>query len=123
MDWIVKESINAMRIAIPLAGGRLAAHFGHCEEFALVDVDGGTPPGLTVRSVPAPPHQPGLLPRWLQEQRVNTVIAGGMGSRAMALFAESGIQVVTGAPDEGPEALARAFLDRSLVTGGNVCDH
>ena len=28
-----------MRIAIPLAGGKLAMHFGHCEQFALFDVD------------------------------------------------------------------------------------
>ena len=28
-----------MRIAIPMADGRLAQHFGHCEKFALVDVD------------------------------------------------------------------------------------
>ena len=28
-----------MRIAIPIADGKLAMHFGHCERFALVDVD------------------------------------------------------------------------------------
>lgn len=28
-----------MRIAIPLADGKLAMHFGHCERFALVDID------------------------------------------------------------------------------------
>ena len=31
-----------MKIAIPLAAGRLCMHFGHCEQFALVDVDGAT---------------------------------------------------------------------------------
>ena len=28
-----------MKIAIPLANGKLTMHFGHCEGFALVDVD------------------------------------------------------------------------------------
>ena len=28
-----------MKIAIPVTGGRLSAHFGHCERFALIDVD------------------------------------------------------------------------------------
>jgi predicted Fe-Mo cluster-binding NifX family protein len=28
-----------MRIAIPLGGEQLSPHFGHCERFALVDVD------------------------------------------------------------------------------------
>jgi len=28
-----------MKIAIPLAEGKLTMHFGHCSSFALVDVD------------------------------------------------------------------------------------
>jgi len=28
-----------MRIAIPVSEGQLAQHFGHCEMFALLDVD------------------------------------------------------------------------------------
>ncbi len=28
-----------MKIAIPLAEGKLTMHFGHCASFALVDVD------------------------------------------------------------------------------------
>ena len=30
---------TTMRFAIPLAEGQLCMHFGHCEQFALVDVD------------------------------------------------------------------------------------
>ena len=33
-----KEKTN-MKIAIPLADGKLSAHFGHCERFALIEVD------------------------------------------------------------------------------------
>jgi predicted Fe-Mo cluster-binding NifX family protein len=46
-----------------------------------------------------------------------------MGSRAQALFSQSGISVVTGAPSVEPEAAAKAYLDGSLVIGDNVCDH
>ena len=28
-----------MKVAIPLAEGKLTAHFGHCQEFALVEVE------------------------------------------------------------------------------------
>jgi predicted Fe-Mo cluster-binding NifX family protein len=28
-----------MKIAIPLTAGRLSAHFGHCEQFALIEAD------------------------------------------------------------------------------------
>jgi len=31
-----------MKIAIPLAGGKLSAHFGHCQEFAIIDADPAT---------------------------------------------------------------------------------
>jgi predicted Fe-Mo cluster-binding NifX family protein len=46
-----------------------------------------------------------------------------MGSRAMALFEECGIRVVTGAPDLDVETRVKSFLEGSLVTGGNVCNH
>jgi len=112
-----------MRIAIPVAEGRLAMHFGHCEQFALIDVDEETGDIGGSELVEAPQHEPGLLPRWLAQRGVGVVIAGGMGRRAMGLFAESGIQVAVGAPVESPEELARQFLAGSLVTGDNVCDH
>lgn len=112
-----------MRIAIPLAEGRLCMHFGHCQQFALVDVDDGQKAVLDTRLVTPPPHAPGLLPKWLGEQGADVVIAGGMGSRAQALFQQDGITVVAGAPGDTPEQLAQAYLNGTLETGDNVCDH
>jgi len=43
--------------------------------------------------IDAPPHEPGLLPRWLHEQGAHLIIAGGMGHRAQELFVQNGIQV------------------------------
>jgi len=112
-----------LRIAVPVAEGRLATHFGHCEQFALIDVDQAEGAVLQTELVRAPEHQPGLLPRWLAERGVRVVIAGGMARRALDLFAQSGIQVAIGAPVESPEHLATAFLDGTLQVGENVCDH
>jgi len=70
-----------------------------------------------------PPHEPGVLPGWLHELGVGVVIAGGMGQRAIELFAQKGIKVVTGALGGGPEQLVRQYLTIILVTGENVCDH
>ena len=86
-----------MRFAVPIADGRLCMHFGHCQQFALVDVAETKTRALTTTYVTPPPHEPGLLPRWLHEQGVNIVIAGGLG-QAQQLFAQSGITVVVGAP-------------------------
>jgi predicted Fe-Mo cluster-binding NifX family protein len=112
-----------MKIAIPLANGKLAMHFGHCERFALVDVDAPEKKIVSREEIEAPPHQPGLLPSWLAERGATMIIAGGMGQRALGLFAEQGIQVVVGAAAETPEKLVLDYLAGSLRAGENVCDH
>ena len=82
-----------MKFALPLAGGKLCMHFGHCEEFAIVDVDDSTKSIKGTTKVTPPPHEPGLLPRWLHDQGTTHVIAGGMGMGAQEKFLAAGIQV------------------------------
>jgi len=112
-----------MKIALPLANGTLAVHFGHCEQFALIEVDPAENKIVQRQDLIAPAHEPGLLPRWLAERGADLIIAGGMGQRAQGLFAEHGIQVVIGAPAESPELLVAAYLDGTLQSGDNLCDH
>ena len=112
-----------MRIAIPVANAQLSMHFGHCEQFALFDVDEGKKAITRKEIVQAPDHQPGLLPRWLAERGVDVVIAGGMGMRAQQMFASQNIRVGVGAPAGEPEAIALAYVSGTLETGPNVCDH
>jgi predicted Fe-Mo cluster-binding NifX family protein len=111
------------KIAIPQANGKLAMHFGHCESFALVEVDMDAKKIINVSAIDSPPHEPGLLPRFLAEKGANMIIAGGMGNRAQNLFTENGIEVLVGAPAESPEDLVNSFLSGSLATGVNMCDH
>jgi len=108
-----------MKFAIPMVNGKLTAHFGHCQEFAFVNVENNTIQGKEVLT--PPPHEPGVLPKWIYDQGANVVIAGGMGHRAISLFNQAGIQVITGAPIEEPEALVTAYLNNSLTTGDNMC--
>lgn len=122
-EIVERNQDNHMRIAIPLADGKLATHFGHCERFALIDVDPSTKTILKREDIVPPPHEPGLLPPWLAERGASMIIAGGMGQRAQGLFAGQGIQVVIGAPAETPEALATAYMAGTLQSGKNVCDH
>lgn len=112
-----------MRIAIPLAKGILAPHFGHCEKFALIDADPASGKILTRTETSPPPHEPGLFPAWLADRGATHIIAGGMGQRAQGLFAQNGIQVLVGAPDEPPEVIVTSFLAGSLRSGENLCDH
>lgn len=112
-----------MKYAIPVSGGMLSAHFGHCEHFALIDVDEKGKKIQGKELVASPGHQPGLLPEWLARQGVSVVIAGGMGSRAQSLFNQSGINVIIGASPDNPEKIVMDYLNGKLVTGDNVCDH
>jgi Mrp family chromosome partitioning ATPase/predicted Fe-Mo cluster-binding NifX family protein len=113
--------MNKIIFAIPLVEGRLCSHFGHCEQFALIETENGQIQGKSMHT--PPPHEPGVLPRWLHEMGANVIIAGGMGSRAQSLFNENGIKVITGAPADTPESLVHQYLTERLVTGANVCDH
>jgi predicted Fe-Mo cluster-binding NifX family protein len=112
-----------MKIAIPTANGKLSMHFGHCEVFTVLDVDPESRTIIRTSRLETPPHEPGLLPRWLAEQGATTIIAGGMGQRAQSLFTANNIEVIVGAPADEPEALTEAYLAGSLTTGANVCDH
>jgi len=112
-----------MKIAIPLAAGHLSMHFGHCDEFAIAEVDEQTREIITINNLQPPTHQPGVLPAWLHEQGANVIIAGGMGQRAQQLFTQNDIKVVVGAPAQTLDELITAYLDGNLQTGDNICDH
>ncbi|MGE4285209.1 MAG: NifB/NifX family molybdenum-iron cluster-binding protein [Phycisphaerae bacterium] len=112
-----------MRFAIPLHDGKLTMHFGHCEKFAIIDAD-TTTQTITAQGQKIPPaHEPGVLPKWLAEEGVNVIIAGGIGQRAQQLFAMNGIKVLFGAAADTPENLVKAYMAGNLSTGSNVCDH
>ena len=53
----------------------------------------------------------------------DVILAGGMRQRAQQLFAQNGVNVITQAPPHTPEELASAYLNGTLRTGENACDH
>ncbi len=112
-----------MKIAIPTANGMLCPHFGHCENFTFIEVEKDEKSIGSIMTSQPPPHEPGVLPRWLSEQKVDVVIAGGMGQRAQQLFAQAGIKVIVGVEEGSPEAVVMKYLSGNLSTGANLCDH
>jgi ATP-binding protein involved in chromosome partitioning len=112
-----------MKYAVPVSGGVMCSHFGHCEYFALIDADEVKKEIIKKELIPAPEHQPGLLPPWLAQQGVKCVIAGGMGMNAQNLFSNHSIKVIVGALEGDPEKAVLNYLNGKLTTGGNVCDH
>ena len=112
-----------MRYAIPVSDGVVATHFGHCDQFALIDVDEARKAIVGKEIIPSPGHEPGLLPVWLAEKGVSVIIASGMGSRALNLFKQNRIRVIIGALEGDPERAVLDYISDTLATGDNICDH
>lgn len=112
-----------MRIAIPLSGGQISQHFGHSDKFLFVDADLKERTVLRKSVEDAPEHVPGLLPKWLVEHGVDTVIAVGLGARARDLLSANSGKVLTGVSIADPDTLISEFLNDRLETGANGCDH
>lgn len=110
-----------MKIAIPTTQGSLSAHFGHCEKFAIYDVEDKKI--VKEELITPPPHEPGSHPRFLRELGVTSIIAGGMGSRAQNLFAQNDIEVIIGLRSDNLKGLVEEYLSKGLKSGDNLCDH
>lgn len=109
------------RIAIPLEGNVLSAHFGHCKAFAFVDVENDKITNITV--LDPPEHQHGSFPRFVAAHGATDVIAGGMGPHAISVLNEAKINVHLGAPVETPEKLVNDFIAGKLQLNANYCEH
>jgi ATP-binding protein involved in chromosome partitioning len=112
-----------IRIAIPLAQGKLSLHFGHCDQFTIFDIDDDVGKVINRKDTTPPAHAPGVLPKWLHENNISVIIAAGMGQSAQQLLAQNNIKVVIGVSDQAPEELVSAYLGNTLETGDNICDH
>jgi len=116
-----KHSEDSKVLVVPVSEGKLSSHFGHCKQFAFIEIQNGKI-AKTEMLIP-PPHEPGVLPQWLSEQGADIVISAGMGEKAQQLLEKNGIEVIIGAPMDTPESLTNQYLSGALVTGANVCDH
>lgn len=117
----IEETSMKKLFAIPTIGGKLCAHFGHCEEFAIVETSDHKITG--VQYVSPPVHQPGTYPRFLASKGVSTIISGGMGMKAQEIFAQNNIEVFMGIQSDIPEKLVDLYLANEMVSGDNLCDH
>ncbi|MCF6358505.1 MAG: NifB/NifX family molybdenum-iron cluster-binding protein [Draconibacterium sp.] len=110
-----------MKFAIPMLNGQITAHFGHCEKFAVVETEDNKV--VSEEMVTPPIHQPGVYPRFLADQGVQVIIAGGMGQKAQDLFAYNKIVVYMGVAQGTAKELVENYLNDQLTTGENLCTH
>ncbi|MFW6294803.1 MAG: NifB/NifX family molybdenum-iron cluster-binding protein, partial [Halanaerobium sp.] len=80
------------KIAVPVQGENISAHFGHAPQFKIFSVEDQEI--VEEDNLENPGHQPGLLPRLLNEAGADLVISSGMGQKAIAIFEKNNIEVV-----------------------------
>lgn len=109
-----------MKIALPVENGVLSGHFGHAPQFAFVDVEGNKPQGSELKT--PPPHEPGVLPKWIAEMGATHLICGGIGARAVDLLEEAGVKVIAGVPSMDPTEAVEGYLKGSIkAANGPTC--
>ncbi len=117
------------RIAIPSMeqgglDGKRSGHFGHCDVFTFVDVEGGEIKSVT--TIPNRSHVQGgcMVPvNLLAQHKVNALIVGGIGMRPLMGFREVGIDVYHDAVRPDIRPLVEDLIAGNLpqITDDQVC--
>ena len=109
-----------MKVANPTEGIYISPHFGRCPSFTIAEIEGNKV--VNRETIDNPGHEPGLIPEFLKNLGVNTIIAAGMGSRATDLFNDYGISYVLGV-DGKVDGIIESFIKGELKGGKSSCDH
>jgi len=109
------------KIALPAAGNMLSMHFGHCQHFKIYHVDGDKV--IKEETFDAPKHSTGALPNWLANQEITDLIVGGIGHKAIEFLNQYKINVFVGASMKDTKDLVADYLEGTLETNANFCDH
>ncbi|NPB09807.1 MAG: hypothetical protein GXO17_05575 [Thermodesulfobacteria bacterium] len=107
-----------MKIAVPLEGDLVASHFGHASRFAIYEI---LPEGLRKEVLSPPPHEPGVIPRWLSELGVTHVLCGQMGHRALMFCQEFGMEVISGVMPVPADEVVSEFVAGRLRVKPRFC--
>ncbi len=118
---ISMEEKKVLHIAFPTSDRvHVDEHFGHAKEFAIYQLEDHKVTGINY--VTPPPHEPGVLPRFLGSLNVDIIVTGGMGAMAINLFKSQNIDVILGA--RGPlEYNVNEYINGFLESTGSACSH
>ncbi len=117
------------RIAVPSMdeGGinsQRSGHFGHCDVFTLVDVEGGEIKQVTTISNQSHVQGGCMVPvNLLAEHKVNALIVGGIGMRPLMGFRQVGIDVYYDATRQEIKPVVEDLIAGKLpqITDNQVC--
>ena len=108
-----------MKVAISTDSGRVSGHFGRCPEFTLVEIENGEV--KDENKIENPGHRPGYIPKFLNEKGIDCLITGGIGRKAISMFDNFSVRVITGVEGEDIEKVIEDFIEGELDSEGNPC--
>jgi len=109
-------------IAIPSVGQFVNVHFGRAHTFEIIKVlDGQVLEEKVIYTTGVEHHREELV-RLLKNQRVETVICGGIGGPALAGLESAGLKVLRGVSGRVKD-VAQAFADGMLESVEVSCEH
>lgn len=122
-----------MKIAIPTKNNQVDNHFGHCEYFTLLTIEGNEIKNTEKLDSGDSCGCKSNIVGTLKEKGVNTLLAGQMGQGAINKITNAGIEVVRGCEGDinvlVKEYLAGNIKDQFIVCPphdhehGHECNH
>ncbi len=122
---------ETLKLAVPTMGeagleSERSGHFGHCDCFTIVDIEGGEI--KQVSALANPPHEEGGCLRpvtLLHDAGVQAIVAAGMGMRPLMGFAQAGITVYfdNTTPNVGDVAKLVAAGQVPTMSPEHACQH
>jgi len=112
---------NTLRIAIPTDLTEVFQHFGQSTLFTVYDITNGKIAGKSVLDTSESGHA--ALADLLQQNNVDLVICGGIGSSAKTMLQDAGIRLISGVSGNIDEVTA-SYLAGNLQNNPElVCNH
>lgn len=109
------------KIAVPVNGENVHAHFGGAPFFKFYSIEDDKI--VNTELVVPPNHEPGVLPRWMQENGVTDLILVGIGARAVNILQQLNIQVAKGVGEENADEVVKKYIAGTLDASGENCKH
>lgn len=112
-----------MKVAIPTRNNVVDDHFGHCEAYTVFTIDANNK--IEKSEILPSPKGCGCksnIASILKDEGVNVMLAGNMGTGALNVLTNHGINVYRGCSGD-VNLLVETFINGSVEDSGEGCHH
>ncbi len=110
-----------MKIAVTYEDGMIFQHFGHTAQFKVYEVQDGRVISSAIIDTNGSGH--GALAAFLQEQKIDVLICGGIGAGAQTALAEAEIKIFGGVQGCADEAVQQYLAGTLAYDPQAKCSH